>query len=279
MRPHTFCLAFALTTGLVLTSLASPSARSLLRTASANPPQFPYGAQNQLPADIAAASPECLSTFTVGPNDVACITNHGNVGMWKSYGGQSHFQDEGYVICDLTTGVRYMDVGSFEDGWQTASISQPNGPNTFPLAIQRQTSPDGWWLLTQKFVRNATTSELTITMILKNTTASYARSVRILRRADLMMNGQFGNYVDRTVDSVWVRANSGIGAIGLRATPLTRTFSTHIEPSGGTWGGDCSPVNAAVPGYGDYVRALINYDPVTVAGGKAITRTVVYSRR
>ena len=67
------------------------------------------------------------------------------------------FRFEGYVVCG--SGANAWDAGPSESGWGSPTISQPNGANTVPLTITRDTT-NGKLRLTQRFTRDATEQEL-----------------------------------------------------------------------------------------------------------------------
>jgi hypothetical protein len=233
--------------------------------------------QVEISRDVSGSG--CFSTFRLGGNDMLCISRHGNIASWSSYGQPSHFETEGYTVCDLhTAGTYYQDFhGLLEFGWDSPVVSQPNGRNTFPLKIQRDTT-DGMWQLTQTYARRARTVELTVTMRVTNLTGA-PRDVRLLRRADLRMNGSSSSTAvryDRTGDAIWVRAESGTAAMTLRG--IAGTYSTHLRAGDLASGTDCDPGNDPVPGSGFDVFTWVNFPSATVKPGGSITRTVVYSR-
>ena len=136
----------------------------------------------------------CQSTFTSGNGAsymAFCTTKNGNVAKYESPSGydQLYQGGEGYGLCDITNGnVRYYDWGAYGDsGWQDATITQPHGPNTFPLTINRTTA-DGVWTLKQAFSRNTATPAVKITMTLENNSA-LTRNVWLERFADVDAGG------------------------------------------------------------------------------------------
>lgn len=159
----------------------------------------------------------CQSTFTSG-NGVSymsfCTTQNGNVSKFESPSGlnQLHQGGEGYGMCDLTNGnyAGYYDLGIYGDlGWQASTLTQPNGPNTFPLTIMRTTA-DGVWTLKQVFSRNTTTPAVKITMTLTNNSA-VSRKVQVERLADIDADGyNTGNYLDADSVGAWGHYHFGL---------------------------------------------------------------------
>lgn len=78
-----------------------------------------------------------------------CITENGNVvGLEGPPGYAQVLGVEGYGVCDSGS---YFDLGAWNSGnWGQSVITQPKGPNTFPLTITRPTL-DGKYTLTQIF--------------------------------------------------------------------------------------------------------------------------------
>lgn len=150
-----------------------------------------------------AGTDVCQSTFTSG-KDLSymkfCTTQNGNVAKFESPStfSQLHQGGEGYGVCDATNGnVGYYDWGVYGDsGWQAATITQPHGPNTFPLTITRTTT-DGVWTLKQVFTRTPATPAIKVTMTLTNNSA-VTREVYLSRFADVEADGQSVNWFDTT---------------------------------------------------------------------------------
>jgi len=156
----------------------------------------------------------CQSTFTSGSglNYLQfCVTANGNITEFQSPQGIEHLNEgtvgEGYGVCDGSTFTRYQDYAGFGDtgNWNLSTITQPKGPNTFPLKITRQSS-DGVFLLTQTFSQVAAEKIAKISMILKNTSTS-SRSFTLVRYADVDANnadgGDFNNQFTADSDSAF----------------------------------------------------------------------------
>jgi hypothetical protein len=181
----------------------------------------------------------CQSTFTSGSGISYmkfCTTQNGNVAKYESPStfNQLHQGGEGYGLCDVTNGnVGYYDWGVYGDsGWQAATITQPNGPNTFPLTITRTTT-DGVWTLKQVFSRNTATPAVKVTMTLTNKSA-VTRQVYLSRFADVDADGQSVNWFDGT----------GFSASGRSVFGLTMR---HVSIDGISLGGYIVPPGTTNP--------------------------------
>lgn len=115
----------------------------------------------------------CQSTFAFGSGLTYlsfCVTANGNVLYLTSPQGYQHFGGtEGYSLCDAGTGNVYWDYAAHGDdaAWGAPTVTQPNGPNTFPLTIKR-TTVDGIFTLTQKFTWNTAEHIVAVSMTVKN---------------------------------------------------------------------------------------------------------------
>jgi hypothetical protein len=163
---------------------------------------------------------------------------------------------EGYGMCDLTNNfspLSYFDHEFTESGnWMSATIVQPNGPNTFPLQIVRPTS-NGIWTLTQTFSRNTAVQTIKVVMQLKNNSAT-TRTAFLERYADVDADGsRTVNYSDTGRNSAWTYYKDNYGSKGhgltLRALPdnFTRVGAV-IAPNGGN---ACSRIERTGPYFGD----------------------------
>jgi hypothetical protein len=179
----------------------------------------------------------CQSTFTSGSGlsyMKFCTTQNGNVAKFESPStfNQLHQGGEGYGLCDVTNGnVGYYDWGVYGDsGWQGATITQPNGPSTFPLTITRTTA-DGVWTLEQVVSRNTATPAVKITMTLKNNSA-VTRQVYLERFADVDADGTSINFFDTTGTSAFGRSVFGLMLRNLTLDGMS--LGGRIVPSGTT---------------------------------------------
>jgi hypothetical protein len=160
---------------------------------------------------------------------------------------QLYANAEGYAVCDYDYNYSYYDWGQYGDSgnWQNATISQPNGANTFPLTIKRTTS-DGNWTLTQVFSRNATTPSVTVKMTLRNS-SGVARTAYFMRFADIDADNRTTNEFEGGMASIWGYQS---GSTGL----MMRESWTY---SMGAWvlsslpGNPCSLQHEGIPYLGD----------------------------
>lgn len=168
------------------------------------------GGQEDILARIVPAQDStinCSSTYTSGFEDSFfqwCVTENGNIAQLKTL--NEHIRVgavlEGYQICDVTPNVGYFDYAQVESGnWKTAILTQPHGPNTFPITVKRTTA-DGNFTLTQKFTQDIAKRILTITMTIKNNT-SIQKNLKVYRFVDLDINGNFTNTFDALTDTAW----------------------------------------------------------------------------
>lgn len=90
------------------------------------------------------------------------VSAHGNIVRFESPAGIEHLfggasTRSGYKLCYSSGGpfTAAFDFGGTEGGWGAAApVSQPNGPNTFPLEISRTTA-DGSVTLTRRITGNS----------------------------------------------------------------------------------------------------------------------------
>jgi len=150
----------------------------------------------------------CQSTYTSGCGQTYlsfCVTQNGNLANFSSPSGynQLYANAEGYAVCDYDSNYSYYDWGQYGDSgnWQNSIVTQPKGPNTFPLTIKRTTS-DGVWTLTQAFSRNTTTPAVKITMTLKNN-SEVSRTAYFMRFADIDADNKTFNEFDGGTFSIW----------------------------------------------------------------------------
>jgi hypothetical protein len=202
-----------------------------------------------------------------------CVTTGGNVSIEAPSGVQHIGGLEGYGLCS-NTGYVY-DAKIPGSGFGAPTISQPNGPNTFPLSIARS---GGGWRVTQTFARDATQREFNITFAVKNTTASAKTSVEFIRFFDGDIDGDFADDTyDRSLDAVWGRDVHGVA---LQAVSLATTHFAEIQAftslSNGLAAGVCSTTPVAGPVVGDYSGA-VRYTFSSIAAGA--TKTVKFTYR
>lgn len=180
----------------------------------------------------AQATTTCGSTFNSGAGLFSlqfCVTDNGNVARFATPIGIEHIRTgtigEGYGICDVSSGVEYADYsgGGATNNWLAPVITQPGGPNTFPLTIGRTTS-DGIWQLRQTFTRSVGDRAVKIKMELFNQTA-VSRAVNLLRYADADANGLVNNVFQATVFSAFA---SNINQVGVQLRDAGKQVNTPI---------------------------------------------------
>src|SRR5215471_21427242 len=139
------------------------------------------------PAPVIDAS-TCYSTYTTGAGLTFlsfCITSTGNIMQLQNPSGVYYISSEGYALCSsydpsntAPLPVAY-DAAYFASDWGEPTITQPNGPNTFPLTIVRVST--GGFSLKQTFSRDTSEDDITITMTLANQSGSTGYNVRLDR--------------------------------------------------------------------------------------------------
>jgi hypothetical protein len=141
-----------------------------------------------------AQSLDCnLGTFTSGSGENLfsfCVSDHGNVNLLTTPAGFRHLDPayngfgftEGYILCDDLLHA-YIDLGLQEFSFAgTTIVTQPGGPGTLPLTIDRDTS-DGKYTLRQSYAFSTTRKALVITeRVFNHDTAR--RTLRIERFGD-----------------------------------------------------------------------------------------------
>jgi hypothetical protein len=265
-------------------SLSLPTNRSLMLFAVSMLALAGSALGQQSATDLAVASGSttaCQSTYTFGSGQTLfnfCTTSNGNVVQFTSPGGFEHIREgaiqEGYGICDGGTGISYFDYagGGDSGNWNAAVITQPHGPNTFPLKITRSTS-DGAFSLTQKFARNTSERIVTITMSLKNS-SGVNTTITFLRYADINANnaagGTFNNEFDYGIGSAW-GYNTGQYGLMLSIVPTSVSHDSSVQKirAGPV---PCNPFanEAATPFFGNG-SAVVLFDFPLVSGA---TRTL-----
>jgi hypothetical protein len=195
-------------------------------------------------ASNAVADPTCY-LHSRSPQMNVCISDHGNVVQFESPLGiqQIGGNEEGYILCDQTTGVVYHDTGTLESGFGPATIVEPRGLNTFPFAVVRTTT-DGRFTMTQHFTLENGTSERQLKMlidIVNNTSTSHQLALTRYVNADV--NGSPANDIyDRTRESLlaWEDASevgdgaNGLALISLESQPDKLPLPPAVEEYPGT---------------------------------------------
>jgi hypothetical protein len=232
---------------------------------------------------VSAQTTTCQSTFTAGSGDFAmqfCVTENGNIAQYATPLADEHILTgtigEGYGICDVNDPggqVEYYDYagGGATANWETPTIDQPNGANTFPLTITRKTS-GGVWKLVQTFSQSVADRAIKIKMDLHNLTGDN-RAVNLVRFADINANGQATNNSLATPFSALAIRFNQVG-IELRdaAHSPHETFVQRV-PSGPS---PCTPdANAVLSRFAGDGSLELNYNRTVPKNGSK-TVTVLY---
>jgi hypothetical protein len=216
---------------------------------------------------VAMASNSCDTLLTYGSGATAmnvCISNEGNIVKFESPAGfdqigQLNLYRDGYAICsgnlptfpNVPQGYDPGDV-SVEAGFGPATVIQPNGANTLPLTIIRN-STSGNYQLTQSFARETLHRAVIITMKIKrlangDCTSAGCPPVRLQRAFEgdvdnnTVANAAFG----RSVDSVWEWIDPGSSD-----SNLTTGHGLHLS---NVANGGATPITTVytVADYGSY---------------------------
>ena len=212
-------LVLALITGVICT--AQVTSVSMDATASSPDNQYRSSLQNPL-ADT------CFSTYSSGSGPSYfkwCVSQNGNIVSIESPKGMEHIHgahiQEGYAVCDSYTDPMlaywdFADGGS--SGWNAPTVIQPNGPNTFPLTIERTTT-DGMFQLNQVFSQNASEKIVTIKMTVdeRGCIGTCGAGVFVFRFANIDADNSSTNWFDQGAESAW-GYNSGSPGVILYAT-------------------------------------------------------------
>jgi hypothetical protein len=234
----------------------------------------PSMAQKQEPGILSLT---VQSTFSCGSGAGLMqfsISTHGNLVSFTSPKGSQHINSEGYVLCDANT--EGFDSGRFESGCGDATVSQPNGANTFPLTITRNC---GCIQFKQAFsAQDCTEKDFTITMTAKNVCSFTLPNVRITRYfdGDIDLTEDDDLYI-QTPDSV---AGIGLHGLSLTALDFAASHSTAIElfedwNSGGRE--KCEATGTPPSGRNDFV-GRVEYSLGDLAPAASKTRKVTYRR-
>jgi hypothetical protein len=241
------------------------------------------------------ASGSCFATLASGAGATGftvCLSDHGNVVQWTTPAGVEHSTaNDGYVLCSLgelkVPVVHGWDAGiSTEDGFGPPVIDQPNGANTLPLVITRATD-DGVFELEQRFSKDATGKDLTITMKVTNTSRTTRNRVQLGRYFGMSPNRQNNspNNASTTSDSVFLWddphqpfVDSAVYGVMLTAlsfaTPHTPVVEDHDawnpqDDDGPQRAKSCSPNDFGGPRIDLLdLRGRITYDLGTLAPGR-----------
>jgi hypothetical protein len=252
------------------------------------------------------ASGACFASIASGAGATAltvCLSDHGNIVQWTTPAGVEHsIKNDGYVLCSLGAAagapvVHGWDAGiSTEDGFGPPVIDQPNGANTLPLLITR-TTDDGVFRLDQRFARDATEKDLTISMTVTNLSRTTRSRVQLGRYFGMSPNHQTNspNNASTTSDSVflWDDPNQPfVDAPGLvygvmltalsYGTPHRPVVEDHDawnpeDDDGPQRGKSCSPINFGGPRIDLLdLRGRVTYDLGSLAAGRSRRVSFLY---
>jgi hypothetical protein len=187
---------------------------------------------------VDAQAVSCFSTHTYGgangtPYFKICISRYGNISVIESTPGTNHIGvGEGYVVCSQSQDVLHgysMGMGEPDgEGFGPPTISQRNGPNTFPLIITR-TSLDGVVRLRQEFLWSPIDWTVSVTMIVTNL-SSVRKTFYINRYFAAQIGGSAdGDRFAMTGNTIFGWDNGATGQ-GLLLTALRpRAVWPHVE--------------------------------------------------
>jgi hypothetical protein len=198
--------------------------------------------------------------------------------------------DEGYGLCDFTSGVSYFDYGNNDSGNLLASsFSLPNAKT----AVSTRISSDGLWQITNTITQVLATStspgKVIAKTVVKNLTG-IGRGIFFLRHADLDANGNSAtNDFDWGVNTAYGTFNGG----GIAGTSTTKGYGLEMLDNSynGVGGGQhnfytlnnfagptnvCSPFGnvSTQPFSGD--GSLMGLFSATVGPNKSVTFQVTY---
>ena len=227
-------------------------------------------------------STTCVSTYTSGTGASFfqwCVTANGNIVSLQSPESEEHIFEgtvgEGYQICDFSTLIAYTDYAGAADtgNWKASIITQPNGPNTFPLTIKR-TTVDGKYTLTQKFSQLPADFTIKIATTVKNNTTG-SPFLYLYRFADLDIDnaGSFStDWFDQGANAAWGYLPFQDGVMLSSGTPgLFHSASvTSVVPA------HCDFPSASTPAHIDGGVYLLH--GFTAAPKSSTSFTVVYRR-
>jgi hypothetical protein len=174
-------------------------------------------------------APQCFESGSGRYFMKLCISERGNINLFESPLGQTNINGrEGYVVCaDHDDHAIAFDAGVAEAGWSGSSVTQPNGPGTFPLVVTRISS-DGRIQLKQTITRNVADRGVDIKMDVKNTSGVVLTSVKLDRYFDGDIGGSAGDDEWRsTFQSVWGR-NPWNPQVGTNMLLLTATNTENL---------------------------------------------------
>jgi len=205
-----------------------------------------------------AGSGSTYIEFHVGPNGNVTYLQTGTSGVVIN-------GNEGYVIC-VNTGAAYYDLGGYGDSgnWQAAVVSQPHGPNTFPLSITRTTA-DGVYTLTQTYAWGNSKTGAKISMVVQSDNGN---QYDLVRYAEFSQPNGWAAQSSITAYA-WVN-----GAIGLLMAPSSVNRVRSGLGQAGISPGPCTGGVGVPSPYQGQADTMLGW---TLDGRKTNTATLVYS--
>ena len=245
--------------------------------------------KQQLKAEMAtSATRGCFATFNTALPSF-CVTQNGNIEQFFFPAGFSQIFTDGYGICDFTTNeTSYYDDGDQDSGnWQNPIVSEPNGANTFPLTITRN-SADGIWTIKQVFSRNTMDAYVKVVITWTNNT-TVGRVAYFTRYVDIDADGNINdaglNFFDGSANSGWGYSPASAGnshGLTVRSNQSNNNllgFVTSFSPTQGGNHDPCFFTPNTTPQQGDqavmYVWAPGNLSFTVPARGK-VTQTLEF---
>lgn len=234
----------------------------------------------------AGAATDCFSTHTTGSGASllkVCFSRGGNLVLFESPAAAEHVRVtpviEGWAICSAG-GVHGWDAAESEAGLGAPTVSQPSGPNTFPLTVTR-TTVDGIFRVEQTFTWNIAGREVKVAIKVTNLSATARAGVRVSRYVDADVCGDAGDdRWARTADSVWAWED-GPSAQGLELVWLTPGFphETAVEAAATFVPGGCdAAAPSATPTPPTDAVGRLTYTIGTLAPGASASASVIYRR-
>jgi hypothetical protein len=206
-----------------------------------------------------------------------CVTINGNLKNFESPAGVDHIRDiEGYALCSLV-GTAF-DGGSAGDGG-FAGNGIVLAQSSSSITIQRDTA-DGRLRLVQKFTRDTSENDVTITATVTNRTGAEINAIQLSRYADFDIDTTSdADVFEDSLDGVWASEMHGVT---LSATSFNQGLSNKgVEPFSTlitTFAG-CDPDLVATPAVGMDATARVTYFIGTINGGQSKTVKFVYRRQ
>jgi hypothetical protein len=217
------------------------------------------------------AAPPCFTTYTSGSFEY-CVSERGTLASLQAPRGTEHMDGggEGYILCDLTAGTVYRDLGGLgEEGWLPPETS---APGRRPFVVTR-TSADGAWTLRQTFTPRLRDGQVQLSMRLTNNSA-LARSVQLSRVFDANMDASTGGDVhDKTLDSVTARQHHGLMPTAAQGSSVHETF---VEPIAALTTASCAPSSVAVPTPAQDFAGTLRHGTLTIGPGRSAVVVVRY---